>query len=79
MFQAKEVAKTDLGNRYIILQDGPASFHASVQVEGVTMYEHIENPPTMEFLKEQIVRMENEMLINFLPNHTNTNVSVSTS
>lgn len=78
MFIAKEVGKTEKGNIYIILQDTPTSFHVSIQVEGVTMYEHIETPPTMEFLKEQIVRMENE-LINFVPNQTNTNISISTS
>jgi len=63
MFIAKEVGKTEKGNTYIILQDSPASFHMSVEVEGVTMYEHIENPPTMEFLKEQIVRLESEVRI----------------
>lgn len=62
MYQAKEVGKTDAGNVYIILQDGPSSFHVSVQVEGLTIYDHIENPSSVEDLKEQIAKLESEIL-----------------
>lgn len=60
MFQAKKVAKTPNGNTYVVLQDGPASFHVSVSKGDVTAYDHVMNPPSMEALENTIFELERE-------------------
>lgn len=62
MFQAKEVGKTELGNKYIILQDAPNSFHVSVDVDNIIRYDHIENPQSKEEILYKINLLEKEGL-----------------
>ena len=62
MFIAKEIGKTEKGSTYVIGQDTPSSFHISVTYAGNTIYEHFENPPNIEFLKENILLLENQVI-----------------
>jgi hypothetical protein len=62
LYFAKQSSKTEKGNWFAILQDGPASFHVSVQVNDITLYEHFLNPPSLESLNEEIKRMEDNLL-----------------
>ena len=62
MFIAKEIGKTERGSTYIIGQDTPSSFHVSVTYAGNTIYEYFENPPNIEFLKENILLLENQVI-----------------
>jgi hypothetical protein len=55
---AKEVGKTQRGNLYIILQDAPTSFHVSVVVEGITYYDHVEQPQSKEEIMKRIEELE---------------------
>ena len=61
MFIAKEVGKTEKGSTYVIGQDTPSSFHISVTYAENTIYEYFENPPNLEFLKENIISLDNEL------------------
>jgi hypothetical protein len=61
MFIAKEIGKTEKGSTYVIGQDTPSSFHISVTYAGNTIYEHFENPPNIEFLKEMVINLDNEL------------------
>jgi len=58
LYQAKQIGKTANENRYIILQDGPASFHVSVSRGNIITYDHIENPPSMQFIEENIALLD---------------------
>jgi hypothetical protein len=62
LYQAKQIGKTANENRYIILQDGPASFHVSVSRGNVTTYDHIENPPHMQFIEENIALLDTRIM-----------------
>lgn len=61
MYQAKKVGKTQAGNKYIILQDGPKSFHVSVGINNHVIYEHFEDPPNLDFLEQNILLLEKEL------------------
>ena len=61
MFIAKEVGKTEKGSTYVIGQDTPSSFHISVTSGSNTIYDYFENPPNLEFLKENIISLDNEL------------------
>lgn len=67
MFIAKEIGKTERGSTYIIGQDTPSSFHISVTYAGNTIYEHFENPSNIEFLKENILLLENQIISMYTP------------
>lgn len=62
MYQAKEIGKTERGNKYSILQDSPTSFHVSVDVNNIIRYDHIENPQNKEEILNKILTLENEGL-----------------
>ena len=62
MFIAKEIGKTEKGSTYVIGQDTPSSFHISVTYASNTIYEHFENPPNIEFLKENRLLLENQVI-----------------
>jgi hypothetical protein len=66
LYHAKKSDQTEKGSRYTILQDGPASFHVSVQRGDNLIYEHFEQPESLEWLMSQIERLEEE-LISTLP------------
>jgi hypothetical protein len=68
MFIAKEIGKTEKGSTYVIGQDTPSSFHISVTYAGNTIYEHFENPPNIEFLKENVKTLE-EQIISMTPQY----------
>lgn len=61
MYQAKKVGNTMQGNKYIILQDGPKSFHVSVGINNYVIYEHFEDPPSLDFLEQNILLLEKEL------------------
>jgi hypothetical protein len=61
MFIAKEIGKTERGSTYVIGQDTPSSFHISVTSGSNSIYDYTENPPTLEFLKEMVINLDNEL------------------
>lgn len=61
MYTAKKSDKTEKGSGYTILQDGPTSFHVSVQNGDYVVYEHFLNPPTLEFLEKSVLSLEEEL------------------
>jgi hypothetical protein len=70
LYLAREVKTTEKGSRVVILQDGPASFHTTVQNGDNIIYEHFENPSSMEELLNNISLLENSILteVDFCPN-----------
>ena len=62
IYQAKKVGNTVSGNKYIILQDGPKSFHISVSNESNTIYDYFFDPPNLEFFDNNILLLETELL-----------------
>ena len=62
LYHAKKSDKTEKGSRYTILQDGPASFHVSVQRGDNLIYEHFESPESLENLMKGIERLEEELM-----------------
>lgn len=71
MFIAKEIGKTERGSTYVIGQDTPSSFHISVTSGTNSIYDYFENPPNLEFLKEAVVTLDNEL-------HTTTHAAINT-
>lgn len=63
LYIAKKSDSTEKGSRYVILQDSPTSFHVSVQRGDKLIYDHIEQPESMEFLMKQISLLEEELLV----------------
>lgn len=61
MFIAKEIGKTERGSTYVIGQDTPSSFHISVTNGSNSIYDYFENPPNLEFLKETVINLDNEL------------------
>lgn len=57
----KQIGKTEKGNKYIILQDSPATFHLSVDCNNIVGYDFIENPANMEELQSRIIGLETEL------------------
>jgi hypothetical protein len=55
---AKKDGRTENGSWYSILQDENNWFHISVTSNGVTLYDHFKNVPSIEYLDEQVVEME---------------------
>ena len=68
MFIAKEIGKTERGGTYVIAQDTPSSFHISVSYGNTVMYDFVENPPNIEFLKENVKKFE-EQVISMTPQY----------
>jgi hypothetical protein len=62
MFIAKEIGKTEKGSTYVIAQDTPSSFHISVSYGNNVIYDFIENPPSIEFLKENVNTLEEQVI-----------------
>lgn len=62
IYNAKKAGVTLSGSWYSILQDGPASFHISVGKGGNVIYEHFLNPPNIEFLDNNVLLLEQELL-----------------
>ena len=60
-YQAKKTGTTERGSFYSILQDGPASFHMTVQ-NGMIMYQHFQDPASIEELEKNILLLESELL-----------------
>ena len=61
LYQAKKAGNTEAGNKYIILQDSPKSFHVSVGINNHVIYEHFEDPPSLDFLEKNILLLEKEL------------------
>lgn len=57
----KQIGKTEKGNKYIILQDSPSTFHVSVECNNIVNYDFIENPANMEELHARIIGLETEL------------------
>lgn len=57
----KQIGKTEKGNKYIILQDSPSTFHVSVDCNNIISYDIIENPTSMEELHARIIGLETEL------------------
>lgn len=62
LYHAKKTGTTEKGSRYTILQDGPTSFHMSVQNGDNLIYEHFESPENLEYLDTQVTKLEEELL-----------------
>jgi hypothetical protein len=62
LYIAKQSDVTEKGSRYVILQDGPASFHITVQRENIAIYDYISNPQSMQILMNTISALESELL-----------------
>jgi co-chaperonin GroES (HSP10) len=62
IYQAKKTGNTPSGSKYIILQDGPKSFHVSVGNGDNVIYDHFHDPPSLEFLDNNILLLEQELL-----------------
>jgi hypothetical protein len=67
MFIAKEMGKTERGGTYVIAQDTPSSFHISVSYGNNVIYYFIENPPNIEFLKENVETLEDQAISMYTP------------
>lgn len=59
---AKETGETERGNFWAIVQDGPNSFHVSVQVHDQVIVETLRDIPSIDFLHNQIKLHEDELL-----------------
>ena len=57
----KQIGKTEKGNKYIIFQDSPSTFHVSVDCNNIISYDFIENPVSMEELHARIIGLETEL------------------
>lgn len=55
---AKKEGKTENGAWYAILQDDGNRFHISVSLGDEVMYDCFTNPPSIEYLDEQVMEME---------------------
>lgn len=62
LYHAKEVGVAQSGSRFIVLQDGPASFHISVSKDHLVLYDHLENPTSIEQIHSKIAELENDLL-----------------
>ena len=62
LFHARKSDSTERGSRYTILQDGPASFHITVQRGDVAIYDYIANPRDMQEIETLIVALEEEII-----------------
>lgn len=61
MYNAKQTGVTPSGSRFAILQDSPTSFHISVSKGDKVIYEHFENPPSLQYLNDNILLLETEL------------------
>lgn len=59
---AKESGDTERGNYWAIVQDGPNSFHVTIQVGEQIIVETLRDVPSLDFLHNQIRLHENELL-----------------
>jgi hypothetical protein len=57
-YVAKKEGKTENGAWYAILQDDTNSFHISVSLGDEVIYDCFKNPPSIEYLDEQVMEME---------------------
>ena len=67
----KEIGRTEKGTWYGILQDAPNSFHISVSKDHLTLYDHVENPTSMEQIRNKITELEDD-LFSRIPTQSNT-------
>lgn len=67
----KEIGRTEKGTWYGILQDAPNSFHISVSKDHLTLYDHVENPTSMEQIRNKITELEDDLLSR-IPTQSNT-------
>lgn len=65
LYQAKKTGKTEAGSWYVMLQDGPASFHVSVGKGDYIIYEHFQDPPNIEYLDNNILLLEKELFAKY--------------
>lgn len=70
LYNAKKAGVTEKGNLYSILQDGPNSFHVTVQkkviidpTEVSLIYEHYQDLSSLEELDKNVVILEEELLV----------------
>lgn len=61
LFKAREKGKTQLGNRWVALQDFDNSLHISVQRGDVVAYEHIQVAESKEKMLEVVESLEKEL------------------
>ncbi len=61
LYTAKQSGVTEKGSRYSILQDGPTSFHITVQKENNVIYDYMLNPTSMSDLMNLIASLEDEL------------------
>lgn len=61
------MGKTERGGTYVIAQDTPSSFHISVSYGNNVIYDFIENPPNIEFLKENVETLEDQAISMYTP------------
>ena len=57
-YVAKKEGKTENGTWYTILQDEQNKFHISVSIGDEVIYDCFTNPPSIEYLDEQVIEME---------------------
>jgi hypothetical protein len=57
-YVAKKQGKTENGTWYSILQDENNAFHISVSLGDEVIYDCFKNPPSIEYLDEQVMEME---------------------
>lgn len=61
LFMARERGKLENGVSYVILQDGPRSFHVTVNNSDLHYYEHF-SPNSIEELRSGIQTLSDELL-----------------
>lgn len=58
---ARQTGKTKHGTRWAVIQDGPDSYHVSVQRGDVLTYEHTYSLRSEQDLLDMVHRLENEL------------------
>lgn len=64
LFTAREHGKLNNGVSYVILQDGPTSFHVTVNNKHLYYYEYF-SPNSIEELRNGIDNLSNELLTEY--------------
>jgi hypothetical protein len=76
LYMAKERGKLENGVSYVILQDGPRSFHVTVTNSDLHYYEHF-SPNSIEELRNGIQTLSDELLASYNKDLTNTEEVIS--
>lgn len=63
LYTAKEKSVTERGSSYVILQDGPNSFHVTLTHKDVIIYEHFA-PRSLQELRDGITKLEDDAIQN---------------